>query len=126
MSKKSSIYELFERTDANHAKCNECDKELSYPVFLIILRDNIRKLSWHTRDLMINKMFCQGKIFQITTLRMTNSLVLQKELELLPPLGYICNLQHHLPLLILKYQKLQKHRKLQINLVPRTMAKRSY
>ena len=28
MSKKSSIWKLLERTDANHAKCNECDKEL--------------------------------------------------------------------------------------------------
>ena len=28
MPKKSNIWEFFERTDANHAKCNECEKEL--------------------------------------------------------------------------------------------------
>ena len=28
MPKKSNIWELFERTDANHAKCNESEKEL--------------------------------------------------------------------------------------------------
>ena len=28
MPKMSNIWEFFERTDANHAKCNECEKEL--------------------------------------------------------------------------------------------------
>ena len=28
MSKKSNIWEYFERTDGNHVKRNECDKEL--------------------------------------------------------------------------------------------------
>ena len=115
MSKKSNIWEFFERTDANHAKCNECNKELvSKSGTKFCLLNHFK--GQHTQPfLAYEKLNDRQNVLPRGHVSDNYSsdhefISSAKRARVVATSGSYPQLLHHLPLLILEYQKLQKHR----------------